>query len=369
MKTTDVGSLPLEGDRALFLRGAAKAKTSKQKLEEKELSEVAYFEEKVLRGLIDKLRAGIEIPTYPQFRDMNEMFLEMMQGVAKLREGYVLMEQPTVVDGRIPEVYVIKEHAKEIAEAIGQPFKIRVCVTGPHTLSRLFVHRSPELFTALGEALKRIAEDTLFKTKHGETAVLTLDEPLLGVVDDHLLDYGSTGRENLLKAWEKIYSTATEKGIRTCMHLHSTTEKLFWQTKNLKTIESHVDDPIYKKQETKQLLKQNEKQIVATICHTQYDQLIKTKIKQQNPKITEEELAQKIGEAWTKIRKNQTDPTKYLETKETMQKRLKNLIKTLGKETIALVGPECGLGGFPNYKTAIKYLKTLAEATKTTLNP
>ena len=36
-----------------------------------------YSPEAVLKGYADKKNAGIDIPNYPQLRDMNEMFLEL----------------------------------------------------------------------------------------------------------------------------------------------------------------------------------------------------------------------------------------------------------------------------------------------------
>jgi len=36
-----------------------------------------------------KILAGIDVPNYPQFRDMNEMFLQIIDGIERIREGYV----------------------------------------------------------------------------------------------------------------------------------------------------------------------------------------------------------------------------------------------------------------------------------------
>ena len=364
MDSTDVGSLPLEGDRDRFLRGASHAKEAKSKLNEETLRDVVYFEATVTHGLLDKLGAGLTVPTYPQFRDMNEMFLKMIGGVVKVEGGYVMAETPTVEDACIPEVYVIKNRVGEIEEAVGEPFRMRVCVTGPHTLSHLFAYRNADLFVQLSEALAKIAGGSIFRSKHGGVEVLTLDEPLLGVVDDPLLDYGSEGRDSLRDAWERIYGKAEAKGVKTCMHIHSSADPLFWDVKHLRLIEAHVDAPIYKTEKTKKLLEANDKFLVATLCHTQFDELVRAKLRQQLGRAPETTLTEKLGEIWAGIRRGKVDPTQYLEDREVMEKRLGTVVRLFGVERIPLAGPECGLGGFPTYKTAITYLNRVASVVR-----
>ena len=74
IKSCDSGSLPLIANEKKSLEGATSSKGS--------ASESAkYFEKKVTESLLDKFEAGIDVPHYPQFRDMNEMFLEMIDGL------------------------------------------------------------------------------------------------------------------------------------------------------------------------------------------------------------------------------------------------------------------------------------------------
>ena len=66
--------------------------------------------------LAQKRSAGVEVPTYPQFRDMIRMFMDLI-------ENPELTESP----------YLIKrEHAKIMElQAVPPGQSVRVCVTGP----------------------------------------------------------------------------------------------------------------------------------------------------------------------------------------------------------------------------------------------
>jgi len=72
-RSCDVGSMPFVGDSKKFVEGASRF--SLYSAEES----AEFFEKKVLEGLLDKIRVGIDVPNYPQFRDMNEMFLSMIR--------------------------------------------------------------------------------------------------------------------------------------------------------------------------------------------------------------------------------------------------------------------------------------------------
>jgi 5-methyltetrahydropteroyltriglutamate--homocysteine methyltransferase len=71
--------------------------------------------------LAQKSRAGVEVPTYPQFRDMIRMFMDGIENPA-------LTESPYLIK---------KEYAKIMElEAVPAGQDVRVCVTGP--VERIF---------------------------------------------------------------------------------------------------------------------------------------------------------------------------------------------------------------------------------------
>jgi len=362
IKSCDVGSLPLIGDVERFLEGATRFESSPTEKTAK------YFERMIVEGFFDKLRAGIDVPNYPQFRDMNRMFLGMIDGVEKAKDGY--METGILSlraeESCIPEVSVVKENSQQIYERISEPFQVKVCVTGPYTLSSLFVYRDKEIFSRVGEMISQIVENNLFNGKYGSASLVAIDEPIFGLLDDPLIDRGSEGREHLRKAWESIFHRAHSKGIQTCIHLHNTADELFWEVESLNIIESHVDDPIYQTGKTKELLESTDKFLKASVCITDFDRLIRESITTASQqKMRGLTINEKIAEAWRGVKSGNLDPKVFLESDRLMKKRLIKIVNQFGVERILYAGPECGLGGFPTYECALEYLRRVSDAVKT----
>lgn len=364
MEVYDVGSLPLAGDFRRFQEGAAaRLRPSPTGREPAE-----YFERRVVEGFLDKVRAGVDIPNYPQLRDMNEMFLELMEGVERVKGGYMETGILSVPAGRaqIPEVAVLEDHAGEIREEAGGPFGVKVCVTGPYTLASLFVYRDGGTFRRLGEALSRIVEASIFDGRDGGVRLVALDEPTFGLRDDPMLDHGSPGREGLREAWESILRRAAARGVRTCMHLHSTVDGLFWDVESLDVVESHVDDPLYRSEATRRALESTDKFLRASVAVSDFDRLIRQRVAARLPKGTEAAVTERVVETWKKVTRGETDPAGFLEDVETMRARLDRAIDLFGAERIPYAGPECGLKSFPTYECAMECLRRVANAVKVT---
>lgn len=364
IKSYDVGSLPFINDMKKFFEGSTRYGFFID-------DSVKYFEGRVVKGFLDKVGAGINIPNYPQFRDMNEMFLEMINGVEKAKGGYIETGFLSIKEGRanIPEVVAIKGGSKEIYERMGKPFKLKVCVTGPYTLSSLFIYRDREIFSRLGNIISKIVENNIFGEKYGSVILVSVDEPVFGLLDDPLMDRGSEGRENLRKAWETIFQKASSKGVQTCLHLHNTADELFWDIKPLNIIESHVGDPIYQAERTKQLLETTDKFLKASICIVDFDRLIKDCIvATSKQKMTELIINERIAEAWKGINSGKLDPELFLENIDLMKKRLIKIVDMFGMERVPYAGPECGLKGFPTYECTLECLMRVSNAVKSVTN-
>lgn len=357
VETYDVGSLPLAGKLPLAGNSekyCACAKSFSSIMKYLYTADYDSFTTTIVQGFLDKLKAGVGIPNYPQFRDMNEMFLERIDGIEKAGSAYHMAGVPSVSNenAKITEVSVIKERSKDIYETMGQPYRLKVCITGPFTLASLFSERRADAYLKLGDALAKIVDANVFNNKYGSVELVAVDEPTLGFVDDSALDYGSEGREALLKAWDKIMSRANSHGSKAIIHLHNTSNNLFWDVKNLHVIESHVGDPLYRSEKTKKRLEETDKFLKAPLAVTQFDNLI------LRTGIGLEEAA----EVWNKIRKRETDPVEFLENSDTMKQRLVELQKRFGEERIPYAGLECGLGSHPSYECAIEYLRRLTKA-------
>ena len=325
--------------------------------------DVKVFEDQVIGGFIDKLKAGFDIPNYPQFRDMNEMFFELLNGIEKRDGAYHHIGKISAKDGsNIQEVEVIKGHLSRIRkETDSEKIRVKICVTGPYTLGSFFSNKTPRLYDELGDALSKIVERTIFKNKSGEVALLSVDEPVLGFLNDPMLDHGPDGREALRKSWDKICHTAKIKGVETSMHLHNTSEGLFWDAEHLQILEPHVDDPLYTQDSTKKRLGETDKRVKASIFITLFDDLIKNKLSEQG---FTGNIQEQIGFVWNQIRNDQTDPIIYLDTPKIIKKRLEKIVNNLGSEYVPYAGPECGLGSWPSQETAMECLKRVSKVVK-----
>ena len=167
IRSCDVGSLPFSGNFAEFLEGASQFGSSCSD------DASSHFCSKVVTSFLDKAQTGINIPYYPQFRDMNHMFLELIDGVEKLKKGYVESKDMSLKERgeSIPEVKVIKENSRQISEVLGHSFELGVCVTGPYTLSSQFAVRDTGLFLRLGHVISKLIENTVFNEKHGRVSL------------------------------------------------------------------------------------------------------------------------------------------------------------------------------------------------------
>lgn len=361
VESCDVGSLPLAGDVNKFLEGANCFGSLTEGLR------AQYFERKIVEGFLHKMQAGILVPNYPQFRDMSDMFLSMIDGVERVKGGYMETGTLSLHSGKgiLPEVEAIRKHSQDFYEKLGSSFKTRISITGPYTLASQFLYKDKRIFSRLGDVLAQIVESNVFGNKYGSVSLVALDEPVFGLVDDPLMDRGSDARENLHKAWELIFEKASSKNAQTCLHIHSTRDELFWEIKPLQTIESHVNDSIYEAKRTKQLLESTDKSLNASITVTDFDQLIRNyMVATSQQKMSETVINEKIGDTWKNIKEEKVNPLIFLESKESMQKRLIKLMEDFGANRISYSVPECGLRGFPTYECALECLRRVANATR-----
>ena len=355
MLSSDIGSLPARIETDIIRSGARKANSLLPYLG---VSNEDYvdFEEAVVSSFIDKLKVGVDVPNYPQFRDMNEMFFDLMEGIEK-HDGalHTVNGIRAKSSSAIPETEALRREARSIKEFTGlDKVRIKVCVTGPYTLASFFQFKTPGLYLELANALADILDASLFRNGSAGITHLSVDEPVLGFMNDPMLDYGSDGREALRKAWNKVLYVAKSKGLDTSMHLHDTSENLFWDTEHLDVLASHVGDPLYSQESVKKRLEETDKRLWAPIGVTQFDTLIENYYKAQG---FTGNIPEKIGEVWTGMRKATIDPCLFLEDAGIMRKRLDKIAEFFGEERIAYVSPECGLNSFPEYEVAMDCLE------------
>ncbi len=364
METYDIGSLPFEGDFPRFLKGAEGTDPLLALLHPSDPNETGhYFEEKVVESYINKVQAGIEIPNYPQFRDMSQMFLDLLSGIERTSSGYVSNGDIRIRTDRIgiPEVVALKNNAKLISEKTGKPLRLKICVTGPYTLASSFSDRNLELFQLLADPIAKVVEANAFRGKYGGVEIISVEEPLFGLVDDSMLDFGGAGREGVLHAWERVFSAAKTRDARTAYHLHSTIDELFWHVKAVDIVESHVDDALYRSAKTRALLEKTDKLLKASVAITVFDTLLKEYFT-RTKRGSEAGMMERIGSAWTSMRRGALSPFQFIEPVQAMRSRLRKIVKLAGVERVVYAGPECGLRSFPTYDSALELLQRVSIA-------
>lgn len=359
MDSCDAGSLPLNGHSAKFLQGVVDYRLHS----DSDLGESGkYFENKMVASFIHKVQMGIDIPYYPQFRDMNQMFLSVFPGISTLGKQYIEGEGKSLETElqMIPEVKAIRENAKTICARaeLEHPLELGVCITGPYTLSSYFAARDPGIFLRIGKVISQLFKANIFSDKHARVSMISIDEPFFGTQSDHLVDSTSDGRENLKRAWELIVlaSKFYSRDVKTCIHLHSTADRLFWEVESLDAVESEVKNSLYQSKDTKNLLEVHDKLLKANICRTNFGELVSEKVATNKD--------QNIKDIWRKITAKKLDPRIFIEDQTLIRKRLENLVGEYGAERILCAAPECGLKGFPSYESALECLKRVATAAK-----
>ena len=114
---------------------------------------------------------------------------------------------------------------------------------------------------------------------------------------------------------------------------------------------------------TEEQLESRDKFLKASITSNDFDRLITEKIvTDSQEKLAESDLNERVADAWTDIKHERVNPDSFLETVDTMKRRLANVVDRFGAERVLYAGPECGLKGYPTYKTAMECLRRVSVA-------
>ncbi len=273
-----------------------------------------------------KISAGVEVPTYPQFRDMICMFLDLIQDP-------VLSESP----------YLIKRENAQILELEAlSGNRGRVCVTGPVELylSIFGATNYSDVLYNLSESIARFLERA---KESGVMIVASIDEPSLGISSSVAFD-----QEELLHALE--IASRPCRGMDCELHLHSPLfAELFCQVSgiNIIGIESAAH-PDYLRLIDKRILDDTDTFLRAGIART--DILAMTAR-------LNDRLGINLWEDTSRMNKEIME----MESQKVMKRRLDRAYALFG-ERIRAVGPDCGLGSWPSQSIATMLLSNCAKA-------
>jgi 5-methyltetrahydropteroyltriglutamate--homocysteine methyltransferase len=276
-----------------------------------------------------KIAAGVEVPTYPQFRDMIRMFRDPIEDVD-------LIEAP----------YLIKEENAEICElqALQAGQQVRVCITGPLELyiSMFGATNYKDILYNIAESVARFLRNA---RDQGKMCVASLDEPSLGLSSQIVFE-----EEEIIEAL-KIASDPCG-GMDCEVHLHSPLQaELCAHVPGISIvgIESAAH-PDYLRLIDRKTLEDTDTYLRAGIARTDILSISSS-------------LNERLGtNLWDDIPRLENEILK-MESISVMRKRLEAAHALFG-ERLRAVGPDCGLGSWPNQDIAGKMLANCAAAVK-----
>lgn len=271
-----------------------------------------------------KIEKGIEVPCYPQLRDMIDQFLEPLKDPDLMEEPYLIRKE----EAYIPEVIALKRSAMELPP-------IKVCVTGPLELSVAdFGNKVHEdILLNIARSLNHFIQN-VENLKGIDVGVVSIDEPSLGTNSQLIFD-----TEALMQAWD--IAGRTQKKVQ--VHLHS---PLFYEAACKSSGIDIVDigtaaNPGNLETVDPEVVESHAKGVRVGISRTDVLSMGTEFNEKNNVNIWKEDEVN-----WQGFLDQIDPPSKIAERMEKVYEKFGDLVKYFG--------PECGLRGSPSRDLAAK---------------
>ncbi len=288
-----------------------------------------------------KIAAGVDVPTYPQFRDMNQQFLTIINDSDCVEEPFKVREDCA----RIVELEAIEESARRYREKMGQKPDIRICVTGPLELylKEFGSTRYTDILNFLAVSVDRFISNSIGNAKNFNIRTISIDEPSIGInpqimfKDDELVD-----------ALSLATSMAGKKELDVEIHLHSALHyKLACDTPGINVIGvESAASPSYLDLIDKKVVEDSDSFLRIGIARTDIFNLASFLNEKYNTNVWKQ--PQLLREIVTEM-----------ETPRLIGKRLDKAYSIFG-DLIKYTGPDCGLGSWPDQELASQLLRNVA---------
>lgn len=300
-------------------------------------------------AMIQKIVAGVDIPTYPQFRDMNQQFLDIINDESISEEPMIIRKEKA----RIIELEALEDVGKDYKQKTGKILDIRICITGPVELyTKQFGGTAyNDILNAFSTSIDRFIDNSIDNAKQFKIKTISIDEPSIGINPQIMFS-----ENDIIKALEKATKTASVQKIDTEIHLHS---PLYYNivckipTINIIGVESAAN-PSYFDLIDKKDLEEYDKFLRVGISRTDIFNMAASLNEKYDTNVWKE--PSKLGEI-----------TEKMETPHTIEKRLKKAYE-LFNDRIKYAGPDCGLGSWPNQELAFSLLKNTSIGIKNFTN-
>ncbi len=285
-----------------------------------------------------KIEAGVEVPTYPQFQDMNQQFLRIINDESMTEEPLLVKKDKA----RIMELDPLEEVGAEYYKKYGKKLNVRVCVTGPLELylKQFGGTAYVDVLHTFAASIDRFISNSIDNAKNITIKTISIDEPSIGINPQIMFN-----TNDLVQALEISAKTAGAHKIDTEIHLHSPLHyKLICEVPSINIIgvESAANpsylDLIYKKD-----LEDYDKFIRAGVARTDIFGMAAVLNEKYNTNVWKE--PSRLSEILT-----------HMETPEIIEKRLEKAYSVFG-ERIKYAGPDCGLGSWPSQELAFGLLR------------
>jgi len=331
----DVGSFPLPStvERATFNKayGLAREAIRNGKDIRKDEFLLDNFHKVTLESFKTKLSSGLDVVNYPQQYDGIKQVSDAIH--IAMNAGSFIVEDK---EAFLPEVYVIKEEAKNLSEEFGK-ILLRISLFGPmeQYLKEIGIVPYSDVLENFAETIKLFAKNSVLNTKYVKTEVVSIDEPSYGFMNI------TAGTDVLIDVLEKAFSF---HGAVRQIHLHSATRLPdLLCVKNVDVLSfEYAGSPRNIDSVTKKMLDGADKQIRVGIARTDIDSILAELQERNIPSPTPEQL---------------------VEDKENIRRRYLFAKEKYG-DRMTFAGPDCGLGGWPSQEAAQLLLKRTVAAVK-----
>lgn len=322
----DVGSYPLPKDTNMTWINCAAQKNDPI------LSKI------IKDAMQQKIDAGIDIPTYPQFRDMNQMFLDIMNNQSLQEEPFIVKKDKA----RILELSAIDDIGAEYIKKNGKKLNVKICVTGPIELYlRQFGGTSyKDILNNFAVSVDRFIDNSISNAKHFQIYTISIDEPSIGINSNIMFN-----DDDIIEALTIATKTADLNKIDTQIHLHSPLHyKIICKVPSIKIIGiESAANPSYLNLIDKKELEYYDKFLRIGITRTDIFKMAT---------VLNEKHSANIWKTPEMLDEIVTD----METPQIIKERLRNIFMLFG-DRIKYAGTDCGLSSFPSQELASRLLK------------
>ncbi len=322
----DIGSYPLPKDiKKDWVPGAVKRRDPK-------------FLGILKDAMRQKIDAGIDVPTYPQYQDMNQQFLGIIN-------DETCMEEPLLVRkdrARIIELEAIEDVGSEYHKKTGTKLNVRVCVTGPVELymKQFGSTAYTDVLNNFAVSIDRFISNSIDNARSFRISTVSIDEPSIGINPQIMFN-----DSDLTSALEKAAKSASSHKLDTEIHLHSPLHyKMVCNVPSISIIgvESAASPSYLDLIDKKDLEK--------------YDKFLRIGVARTDIFNMSSVLNEKHGINVWKDQAKLEEILTVMETPEVIEKRLGKAHALFG-DRIKYAGPDCGLGSWPSQEMAFGLLK------------